>query len=257
MDNGFKTNFVEPQQNAAAGVIDNAPDEKLATQALEDIRNTERLSGFGRFAAKMQSLFQGSKPSPAKPESSHLKVGPIMMSAGLLLLLATGLLFLLSKPESAVHSHFRQPTGLSGTDDHKRATGATNTDSVVTENQLVGADTNSSTRTANRGVAGTRAHEDASTRRFSFASEEGGGNTSPSALPNHNELQTPATVFVANPVSSSVPNTPMIARDSRLPEVQLPAGTEIIAHTTNAISSGLESPVIAVVVGAFRWSMQL
>jgi len=31
------------------------------------------------------------------------------------------------------------------------------------------------------------------------------------------------------------------------PELQLPAGTQIVAHTTNAISSGLESPVLAVV----------
>src|SRR2546427_9518213 len=30
-------------------------------------------------------------------------------------------------------------------------------------------------------------------------------------------------------------------------DLQLPAGTEIVAHTTNAISSGLESPVVAVV----------
>jgi hypothetical protein len=32
--------------------------------------------------------------------------------------------------------------------------------------------------------------------------------------------------------------------------LQLPAGTEILAHTTNAISSGLDSPVVAVVVQA-------
>ena len=36
------------------------------------------------------------------------------------------------------------------------------------------------------------------------------------------------------------------------PDAQLPGGTEIVAHTTNAISSGLESPVVAVVDRAVR-----
>src|SRR5207302_8314773 len=74
-------------------------------------------------------------------------------------------------------------------------------------------------------------------------------STTPSGLPNQtasNELQNPATVFVANNnVSSPVLSSAL--RESSQPEIQLPAGTEIIAHTTNAISSGLESPVIAVV----------
>jgi type IV secretory pathway VirB10-like protein len=38
-----------------------------------------------------------------------------------------------------------------------------------------------------------------------------------------------------------------IPREVSQTDAQLPSGTEIIAHTTNAISSGLESPVIAVV----------
>ena len=114
--NGFKTSVVDHE---SVSIANEPAKETLTTQALEDIRDTERLSGFGRFATKVQSVFQSSTPSQSKRESSHLKAAPIMMSAGLLLLVATGLLFLLSKPESSVHSHFRQPTGLSGTEDHK------------------------------------------------------------------------------------------------------------------------------------------
>jgi hypothetical protein len=135
MNNDYTTSVVEPGQQSAA--IDESFQESIADQALEDIRNTERLSGFGRFATKMQSFFQSSKPSQARQQPSQLKAAPIMMSAGLLLLLATGLLFLLSKPESSVHSHFRQPTGLSGADDRKPVN-PSSMDSRVAENQLVG-----------------------------------------------------------------------------------------------------------------------
>jgi type IV secretory pathway VirB10-like protein len=60
-------------------------------------------------------------------------------------------------------------------------------------------------------------------------------------------LQNPATVFVSNAISNPVLNLVATSRDLSPSAVQLPSGTEIIAHTTNAISSGLESPVIAVV----------
>src|SRR5581483_7786934 len=98
------------------------------------------------------------------------------------------------------------------------------------------------------GTASTTAREPAAAARFSFA-DEGTGTPSPAANQAiTNELQTPATVFVANPVLNAVVTTqPGNAQASRGSETQLPAGTEIVAHTTNAISSGLESPVIAVV----------
>jgi type IV secretory pathway VirB10-like protein len=247
MNNGFKTNFVESEQKSAATAIEEAPDEKVASQALEDIRNTERLSGLGRFAAKMQNLFQASSASKSKQQSSHLKLAPILMSAGLLLLLATGLLFLLSKPESAVHSYLRQPTGLSSSDEYKGATAANTAETAVTESQLVGRDLGRDQQTTNsakaeRGMNGAGV----STHRFSF-NDVDGGSTASSGLPNqngNNELQKPATVFVANKVN---PGLASPARDRRHSDVRLPGGTEIIAHTTNAISSGLESPVIAIV----------
>src|SRR6266853_4830198 len=110
MDNDYKTKFVERQQSVAVADVEEPPDDELAAKALEEIHNTERLSGFGRFAMKLQNFFQASKSPQSTKELSHLKAAPIMMSAGLLLLFATGLLFLLSKPESAVPSRFRQPT---------------------------------------------------------------------------------------------------------------------------------------------------
>src|SRR5205807_4782825 len=150
-NNGSKPTYVEPEGQNAATALDEVPDETLTAQALENINNTERLSGFGRFAVKMQDFFQASKPSQSKQQSSHLKAAPIMMSAGLLLLLATGLLFLLSKPESSVHSHFRQPTGLSGSEDYKGVTGSNTADNAVKENQLVGRDLNRDQQVVNRG----------------------------------------------------------------------------------------------------------
>jgi hypothetical protein len=245
MNDDYKTSVVEPGQQSATVI--NESEESLATQALEDIRDTERLSGVGRFATKMQNLFQASKPLQAKQPSSHLKAAPIMMSAGLLLLLATGLLFLLSKPESSVQSHFRQPTGLSGADIHKSAY-SSSTDSAVSENQLVGGESNGATQQASRIRTAAGAGQDA-THRFAF----GDGNapmSNPSMAANPgttSELQNPATVFVANPASNPVVNLASAFRDQRSSGLQLPSGSEIVAHTTNAISSGLESPVIAVV----------
>lgn len=244
-NNGSKPTYIDPKQPDTAAALDEAPDEALTAQALDSIRGAERLSGFGRFATKMQNLFQTSGTSQGKRESSHLRAAPIMMSVGLLLLLATGLLFLLSKPESAVHTRFRQPRALTGVDDRKH-TPAPNTDPAVTESQLVGGDTKP-TEQAKPDAGSTAAREAAVATRFSFA-DEGTGGPSPAANQTiTNELQTPATVFVATPVLKPITTTSTNAQASRDSETQVPAGTEIVAHTTNAISSGLESPVIAVV----------
>lgn len=245
MSDDYKTSVVEPGQQSAT-VMDKSCEESLATQALEDIRNTERLSGFGRFATKMQNLFQASNPSQTKQPSPQLKAAPIMMSVGLLLLLATGLLFLLSKPESSVHSHFRQPTGLSGADDHKAAY-SSSTDSPVNENQLAGGESNGATQKASRIRTAAGASQDA-THRFAFGDGNPPvSNPSMTAPGTTSELQNPATVFVATPASNPVLTLASAYHDQRSSGLQLPSGSEIIAHTTNAISSGLESPVIAVV----------
>jgi hypothetical protein len=244
-NNGSKPTYIDPKLPGTAVALDEAPDEALTAQALDSIRGAERLSGFGRFATKMQNLFQTSGRSDGKRESSHLKAAPIMMSVGLLLLLATGLLFLLSKPEGAVHTRFRQPTGLSGVDDRKH-TPAPNTDPGVTENQLVGGDTKPAEQ-VKPGAASTGGREAAVAARFSFADEGAGASPTTANQTITNELQTPATVFVASPGPNPATTPTPIAQRSRSGEMQLPAGTEIVAHTTNAISSGLESPVIAVV----------
>src|SRR5438093_1007206 len=54
MDNDYKTKFVEPQQSVAVADVEHPPDDELAAKALEEIHSTERLSGFGRLAMKLQ-----------------------------------------------------------------------------------------------------------------------------------------------------------------------------------------------------------
>ena len=74
-----------------------------------------------------------------------------------------------------------------------------------------------------------------------------GQDAQPGAQGQASALATPATVFVADSAINSVLKQDVKTQSSPQPELQLPAGTEIVAHTTNAISSGLESPVVAVV----------
>lgn len=254
MDNDYKTKFVEPQQSTAVADVGRPPDEELAAKALEEIHSAERLSGFGRFAMKLQNFFQASKASQSKQGLSHLKMAPIMMSAGLLLLVATGLLFLLSKPESEVPSHFRQPTVLAGSDGQKNAATAP-TEAPVTEDQLAGRDASAgaaltSSTSKKQGIEGTSPHH------FSFSDSEP-VDANPTAPPGTeiraSALATPATVFVVDSAINSVLKQDMKAQSSPQPEPHLPAGTEIVAHTTNAISSGLESPVVAVIDRAVQW----
>lgn len=249
MDNDYKTAVIEPEKNGA--VLDGqAPDEEVAAKALEEIRSTERLSGFGRFARRLQGLFQASNTSQSKQGMSHLKAAPIMMSAGLLLLLATGVLFLLSKPESAVPSYFRQPTGLVGST-HPSGVATSPAEPPVTENELAGQDASADAATTST-TTKKGAIQTTSPRRFSFAE---GGNlpAQPGSQNGPNELGTPATVFVDDPSASAVLKQGIAAPTSARAGLELPVGTEIIAHTANAISSGLESPVVAVVDRPIQW----
>jgi len=248
MENPSKTALIEPGEPVR--VADEERDEILTKQALDGIRGADKLSGFGRFATKLQSIFQGSRASQASKSPGQLRAAPMMMSAGVLLLIATALLFLFSKPESTVPGHLRQPTGLSGMDGQKRPSARADDQTSVTENQLVGSDTSSATDRKRTGLQNADGSRDATAmRRLGLASDAGAVN-SPGSAPVQtaiNELQTPATVFTA--AYSALPNTSHLgaAAQSRQSQLQLPAGTEIVAHTTNAISSGLESPVIAVV----------
>ena len=247
MNNAHKTEFVEPEQNVAVPDVGQGPDEELTAKALEEIRSTERLSSFGRFVTRLQKFFHASKASHSKQALPHLKVAPIMMSAGLLLLFATGLLFLLSKPEGAVPSHFRQAVGLTGSDRQTASVG-TATEAPVTEDQLVGRDASANAR-ATDGSSKKNGIENSSARRFSFAESEplDGNPNQPGVQSRASELATPATVFVAESAANPILMQDLKTQSSSQPELQLPAGTEIVAHTTNAISSGLESPVVAVV----------
>ncbi len=253
MNDDYKTTFVEPAQTVAVADVGEAPSEELAAKAFEDIRSTERLSGFGSFVTKLQSLFQASKPRQAKQGSSHLKLAPIMMSAGLLLLFATGLLFLLSKPESAVPSHFRQPAGLVG-DDHFNAAPNIAAEPQITEDQLAGQDASAVGGMASS-TSKKNAVQSAPSHRFSFAGDNpsaANAATQPVAQGAANTLATPATVFVDDPAAGTSLKPDITATTSHPTGPQLPVGTEIAAHTTNAISSGLESPVVAVVDRSVR-----
>ncbi len=253
MDNDYKTKVVEPEQSVAVADVEQPPDDELAAKALEEIHSTERLSGFGRFAMKLQNFFQASKASQSKQGLSHLKMAPIMISAGVLLLFATGLLFLLSKPESAVPSHFRQPTVLSGSDGQKNAATAP-TESPVTEDQLAGRDVNTDAGVT-RSSSKKQGTENSLQRRFTFSDserEDANQPAQPGAQGRLVALATPATVFVADSAADALLKKDMRMQSSPQPDLQLPGGTEIVAHTTNAISSGLESPVVAVVDRALR-----
>lgn len=242
----YKTKMVEPEHDVAVMDASDSADQELAAKALEEIRSTECLSGFGRFATRLQNFFQGSKPQ-SRQGLSPLKMAPIMMSVGLLLLVATGLLFLLSKPESAVPSHFRQPAGLAGGDRPNTAANAT-TEPPATEDQLSGRD--GSTNTAVSSSTSKGAVQSTATRHFSFGGDEPSYGSAPAQSGverQANQLDTPATVFVDDPAANSGLRSDLSASASPRPGRQLPVGTQIVAHTTNAISSGLESPVIAVV----------
>src|SRR6266478_1517907 len=249
MDNPSKATVIEPDDPAQ--VKDNERDQELTAHALDGIHGAERLSGFGRFATKMETIFRGSQAPQASKSAGHLRAAPIMMSAGVLLLIATGLLFLFSKPESAVPSHFHQPTGLSGADSQKRVASVADAQAPVTENQLVGSDTSAGAEQKKASLqSGSGSRDMAAMRRLGVAGDEASmsnqNNIAPQAATN--ELQTTATVFTAG--IPSVPATTALhtaAQPGRQSQLQLPAGTEIAAHTTNAISSGLESPVVAVV----------
>jgi type IV secretory pathway VirB10-like protein len=252
MDNPSKTATIE--RDDPTQVTDDEYSQELSARAVDEIHRAESLSGFGRFAAKVQSIFQGSQASQASPASksaTHLRAAPIMMSAGVLLLIAMGLLFLFSKPESDVPGHFRQPTGLSGADNQRRAVGAVDGAGTITENQLVGGETSAGAERKKGNVqSGSGSRDSAAMRRLGVAGDEAGVGTQ-NSIPVQaatNELQTPATVFTAGFSPSAATNllntSAQLGSQSHL---QLPAGTEIVAHTTNAISSGLESPVVSVV----------
>lgn len=216
-----------------------------ATEALKDIQATERLSGLGRFASKVQKFFHTSLP-PKFKSTPRLRAAPTMMMAGVLLMIVTGFLFLLSKPESAVQGHFHQNRTLNGAEDQKHTSVGSEGAPVLTENQLIGSDGPADSqgdkpRSQQPNTSGT-------THRLGVSNDEGGVSNPPKFQTAPNELQAPATVFTAGTALNLSPitlNTPQ--GQAQGSQTQLSAGTEIVAHTTNAISSGLESPVVAIV----------
>ena len=247
MEKPSKTTVIERDDTVLD--LENERDRDLAARALDGIHRAEKLSGLGRFAAKMQGIFQDPQALPGSKAAAHFRAAPIMMSAGVLLLIATGLLFLFSKPDSTVTGHFRQPTGLSGTDNHKPSANAADAPAPVTENQLTGGDSSQREQEKKVGLrSGSGSRDMTAIRHLGVGGDEASVDTKNTLPPQAatNELQTPATVFVAG-IPAAPPATSLNSHAQAVRQPQLPAGTEIVAHTTNAISSGLESPVIAVV----------
>jgi hypothetical protein len=217
-----------------------------ANQALEGIRGEEKLSRLARFASKVHSFFETSLRS-GFASAPRLRVGPMVMGAGVLLLIVTGFLFLLSQPESAVQGHFQQPRGLNGAEDQKHNTNGSDSMSALAEDQLIGADGAIDSQKGK--TSSQQAPTVVSAHRLGHSNDASGINNPPNASLQIavNELQAPATVFSATAARNSTPNSLITLPQSEQPQPQLPAGTEIVAHTTNAISSGLESPVVAIV----------
>jgi len=94
-------------------------------------------ASFGRFATKMQSIFQSSQSSKS---AAHLRAVPIMMSAGVLLLITTGLLFLFPNLRARCLGTSVSPRDSSGADNQRHAVGSADGAAAVTENQLGGGD---------------------------------------------------------------------------------------------------------------------
>jgi len=233
----------DPDDPAPAG---EEADERLAAEALERMHDAEKQSGFGRFAKSIHGLFQTSPPSSSRSRGP-LRAAPIMMAVGALLLLATGLLFLLSKPEPAVSERSRQRQELSGRDDHSSVASPSYAPPVVREDQLNGGDMPTRAEQAqNRPPHEGGSRNGMATHRSIIGGDEGGPST-PSTRIGGDELRTPATVFTASASPRLASNLDAGLWQGDHPEVQLPSGIEIVAHTTNAISSGLESPVVAIV----------
>jgi hypothetical protein len=232
---------------SAIGSADEEWQNALADNAMGEIKKVERLSGFGRFIVKVQNLF-------AHPQASRSRTGrqwrakPMLVLAAVSLVLTLALLCVLSKPVAKTSRRFRQANSVEGaSDDQPLPDTASLLSPPITESQLAGNDNRSAVasdgRTRRRKVAAnssTWAHRRMPKRqavtRESLSS---------------NSLRTPATVFVNDPTPAGTPRAVEMPRvlstNTPSPGTMLPRGTEILAHTTNAISTGLESPVIAVV----------
>jgi len=244
MKSNADTTLVAEKTEQSVGSRDQQ-EQALTDEALDGIREAEKVSGFGRFVLKLQGIFQRPRGSAAMA-GGQWRLGPILVSASLLFLFAMGVLFLLSKPESDMSRHARQAGSLVGPEDSKPLPGGAYTPPPVAESQLVGSDAGAATQP----LKGRAFHKNDSGVPLERSSFGPGPAVGSSDLGIQNSagtgLQAPATVFTAGP-SPALLKTAAPTQESTIPDFRLPAGTEIAAHTANAISSGLDSPVIAVV----------
>ncbi len=229
------------EQDEHAVLMRNELDAATAERAVEGIHNAEKVSGFGRFAMSVQNLFQQHSGPTRRENAGQWRAAPVVISAGLLLVVAGGLLFVLSKPADQVSPRSQQTQGLRGPDDNRSVTGPDYGPPPVTEDQLAGGEATTTEQLRNPDPAAARNVDSSPTWRHSgpaYAEQ-----TTPFQSTGNTELQSPATVFVASPIQAAT----VRPQASKGAQFQLPSGTEITAHTTNSISSGLDSPVVAVV----------
>ncbi|HEX5483794.1 MAG TPA: TrbI/VirB10 family protein [Terriglobia bacterium] len=228
------------------GSADEERQRTLADAAMGKIKESERLSSFGRFVLKAQNLF-------ARPQSSSSKIGkrwrvkPLLVFAATLLLLALALLFVLSQPVAKTSRRF--PNSLTGPADNQPLPKAFSLQSApIAESQLAGEESSSESAPLRQTKTKRLATIHNSARGHRLRQKQ---QTDISRTLSDDSLRSPATVFVNDPAPAGASAGTKAARafsgTASAADTVLPQGTEILARTTNAISSGLESPVVAIV----------
>ncbi len=223
------SNLIALEKPAAGWDADERRQQELAQAAIGRIKEAERTSGFGRFVLKVQNLFRHPKSS-RRGGGAQWRATPTVLALGILLLAGFFALFLVAEPEGETARRFRPSDSLVGPEDREPLSVASFTPPPVTESQLVG-EVEAIHYQPGKKVASRRS-----------------GSSPPSDYDQPGKgLESAATVFLAPAAFETTSKTRRQQKASLASEVQLPTGTEILAHTTNAISSGLESPVMAVV----------
>lgn len=248
MDSEYSKTIAVEEPDSGISRVDDRREKELAEAAVSQIKEVEKISGFGRFVARVQRLFQ--HPKSTKAGSKHQwRAMPAVLGLAMMLLAVLSILFVVSEPEGERAKRSSRGNSLVGPQDSEAPVVEPLTLPRVTEAQLLGGDTEAISRQAERksvpqaASAHTRGSISPPSAKYEslghplFATQDEPGYSQ----------GTTVTVFTAPPTRQPTAdiNTPRKA----LPTggMQLPSATEILAHTINAINSGLESPVVAVV----------
>jgi hypothetical protein len=241
-----KTELIETSEPQGPEEKPDEGQQRLAEAAVQSLREAERISGFGRWMLKVRSLFQKTG-SLGSRSGGQWRTAPVLVAVGILFLIALAFLFLVSKPEGKTVRYFRAANSLAGPDDRKGPPNGAYAPPPVAESQLVGEEFRATAQRAEKDPS-TKSTGGSKSLSGAFPARAEDMPEQPFVMPTGSPgtgLQAPATVFVAAPPKPDPPNTKR--EEAQGGALQLPAGTEMLAHTTNAISSGLDSPVVAVV----------